>query len=180
VISSAILGRYARSLAEVVFEENLEQAVTEDLKTYSEIFKAIPELADAFHSPAVPHAAKEKLLGELMTLHPVTPIASNFLRVLLQHSRIQHIAQIYRQYLSAVNVRKGIVSAKVSTTAPLSPEELKDLGDRLARFTGRHVTVESRTEEELLGGVVVQIGNTIFDGSVRARLLDMKKRLAES
>ena len=66
MIPSAILGRYARSLADIVFEENLEGKATEDLKTYNEIFLAVPDLLEAFDSPAVPREAKEKLLGELM------------------------------------------------------------------------------------------------------------------
>ena len=73
MIPSAILGRYARSLAEVVFEENVEQKVTEDLKTYSEIFRAVPDLLEVFHSPAVPRESKEKLLSELMAQYPVNP-----------------------------------------------------------------------------------------------------------
>jgi F-type H+-transporting ATPase subunit delta len=179
VTSSAVLERYARSLAEVVFEENLEQAVTEDLKTYHEIFKAVPGLLDAFHSPAVPRAAKEKLLGELLALHPVNPITSNFLRILLQHSRIQSFSKLYEKYLSSVNERKGIVSARVTTAAPLSPRELKNLGDRLADFTGKHVTIQSQMDASLLGGVVVQLGDTIFDGSLRTQLSEIRKRLAE-
>ena len=179
MISSAILGRYAGSLADVAFEENLEQAVSHDLKTYEEIFKAVPELVDAFYSPAVPRATKEKLLGELLALHPVTPVTSNFLRILLQNNRIQYLPQVYKKYLSSVNERKGIVSAKVSTAALLSPQELKNFGDRLAGFTGKQVTIEPQTDGNLLGGVVVQIGDTIFDGSIRARLLEMRKRLAE-
>ena len=88
MISSAILGRYARSLAEVVFEQNLEAVVTEDLKTYSEIFKTVPDLLEAFDSPSVPREVKEKLLDNLMGVHPTNPITKNFLKVLLHHNRI--------------------------------------------------------------------------------------------
>ena len=90
MISSAILGRYARSLAEVVFEQNLEQAVTGDLAVYSEVFKEVPDLLEAFDSPGVPQDAKSKLLESLVGLHPVNRITHNFLKVLLEHNRIRY------------------------------------------------------------------------------------------
>ncbi len=180
MIPSAILGRYSRSLADVAFEENLEEKVTEDLKTYNEIFIAVPDLLEAFHSPAVPRETKEKLLGELMQRYPVNPITSNFLRILLQHNRIRYFQQILDSFLKFVNERRGIVSAQVTAAAPLSQEELKSLEQKLAAITGRQVNVELRTDENLLGGTIVQIGSTIFDGSIRTQLADMRRRLSET
>jgi F-type H+-transporting ATPase subunit delta len=180
VIPSAILGRYARSLAEVVFEENIEQKVTADLEAYNDIFSAVPEVLDVFHSPAVPRESKEKLLGELTERYPVHPVTFNFLRTLLQHNRIRYFEQIRKSYLKSVNANKGIVSAQVTSAAPLSPGEVKKLEDRLSGITGKLVNVESHTDPELLRGIVVQMGCTIFDGSVRTQLVEMKRRLAET
>jgi F-type H+-transporting ATPase subunit delta len=134
VISSAILGRYARSLAEVVLEENVESKVTEDLAMYSEIFLAVPALLDVFHSPAVPHDGKEKLLNELMARYPVSAVASNFLRILLRHNRIRYFENIRESYLKSINERKGIVSARVTSAVPLSRQELKTLEVRLSEI----------------------------------------------
>jgi F-type H+-transporting ATPase subunit delta len=180
VIPSAILGRYSRSLAEVAFEGNIEQKVTQDLSNYQEIFQAVPDLLDAFHSPAVPRAAKETLLSELTTRYPVNLVTANFLRILLQHNRIRYFEQIRDLYLKSVNEKKGIVSAQVTAAAPLSDDELKSLSERLERITGKMVSVELKTDEALLGGIVVQLGSTIFDGSVRTQLAEMKRRLAET
>jgi F-type H+-transporting ATPase subunit delta len=180
VIPSAILGRYARSLAEVVFEQNLEQIVTEDLRTYHEIFRVVPDLLEVFHSPGVPREAKVKLLDDLMVLHPANLITSNFLRILLQHNRIRYFHQIYESYLASVNDHKGIVSAKISTATPLALPELQNLRERLAGLTGKIVNIEPQTNPALLGGIVVQIGDTIFDGSIQAQLSEMRRRLAET
>jgi F-type H+-transporting ATPase subunit delta len=179
VIPSSILGRYARSLSEVVFEVNLEREVTADLEMYAEIFQAVPDLLESFHAPAVPREAKEKLLGELMAKYPVNPITSNFLRVLLQHNRIRYFQQIYGGYLKSVNERKGIVTARVTAAAPLSEQELKSLGEKLSAMTGKLVHVEFQADASLLGGVVVQMGSTIIDGSIQTQLAEMKRRLAE-
>jgi len=180
VIPSAILGRYARSLAEVVFEENIEQKVTEDLTNYNEIFHAVPDLLEVFHSPAVPRESKEKLLDELMAKYPVSPVSANFLRILLQHNRIRFFEQIRDQYLKSVNDAKGIVSAQVTVAKPLSDQEMRELVERLSKITGKVVKVELKTDEALVGGVVVQLGSTIFDGSIRTQLAEMKRRLAEA
>ena len=180
MIPSSILGRYARSLAEIAFEENLEQAVTEDLHTFREIFRAVPDLLDVFYAPAIPRDTKEKLLAELMAKYPVNLITSNFLRVLLQHNRIQYFEQIVDGYLKSVNERQGIVSARVTAAAPLSPENLKSLEAKLTGITGKRVQMESQTDANLLGGIVVQIGSTIFDGSIRTQLSEMKRRLTEN
>ncbi len=180
MIPSAILGRYAQSLSEIVFEENLELQVTENLKTYAEIFRAVPDLLDAFHSPAIPRETKEKLLIEVMKLHPVHPITSNFMRILLQNNRIRFFPQILDLYLRSVNERKGIVSARVTAAAPVSPRDMKSLEIRLAEILGRQVNVELQTDANLLGGVVVQVGSTVFDGSIRTQLSEMRRRLTET
>jgi F-type H+-transporting ATPase subunit delta len=180
VISSAVLGRYAKSLAEIVFEENIDETVTGDLKTYSEIFRTVPDLLEALDSPAVPREAKEKLLDELMSLYPVHPTTSNFLRILLQNNRIRYFQEILDSFIKSVNEHKGIVSARVTAAATLSQQEAKSLEDRLAGITGKSVNVELQTDAGLLGGIVVQIGSTSFDGSIRTKLAEMKRRLAET
>jgi F-type H+-transporting ATPase subunit delta len=180
VIPSAILGRYAKSLAEVVFEENIEEKVTADLEIYAMIFKALPEMLEVFHSPAVPRESKGKLLAELTVRYPVHAVTSNFLKILLQHNRIRFFEQIREIYLKSVNESKGVVSARVTSPAPLSSDEAKKLADRLSGITGKRVTVESQTDPDLLGGIVVQMGSTVFDGSIRAQLEEMKRRLAET
>jgi F-type H+-transporting ATPase subunit delta len=180
VIPSAILGRYAGSLVDVVFEKNVEQKVTEDLAAYSEIFRAVPDIIKIFYTPSAPKAAKEKILGELLTKYPVHQITSNFLRVILQHNRIRFFEQIRESYLKLVNERKGIVSARVTSAVALSPEELKNLVDRLAGVTGKLVNLESQTDAGLLGGIVIQMGSTIFDGSLKTQIDGMKRRLVES
>jgi F-type H+-transporting ATPase subunit delta len=180
VISSAILGRYARSLADVAFEDKLEDKVTEDLKVFDEVFRTVPAVLDVLDSPAVPRESKENLLAELMKQYPVNLITANFLHILLQHNRIRHFSQILDAFLNSANERKGIVSAQVTAAVTLSAEELKRIEERLSKITGKHVNIESQTDEDLLGGIVVQMGSTVFDGSIRTQLADMKRRLIET
>lgn len=180
MIPSAILGRYARSLTEIVFEENVEPEVTGDLNTYSEIFRAVPDLLEVFQTPAVPRDSKENLLNQLISKYPVNPLTHNFLRVLLQHNRIGFFQQILDLYLKLVNEHKGIVSARVTTAIALTEQETKNLGAKLSAITGKSVHIDPQMDASILGGVIVQLGSTIFDGSIQAQLAEMKRRLAEA
>jgi F-type H+-transporting ATPase subunit delta len=82
--------------------------------------------------------------------------------------------------LKAVNESKGIITAIVSTASPLSQPELKNLEGKLAGFTGKIVNIELKTDSNLLGGIVVQVGSTVFDGSIKTQLDTVKRRLAET
>lgn len=180
MIPSTVLGRYAKSLAEVVFEENLEQEITGNVEMYNEIFHVVPDILTIFHNPAIPTEAKEMLLSKLLAQYPVHPVAANFLRILLKHNRIFYFAQVVKSYLKAVNERKGIVTAIVSTASPLSQPDLKNLAAKLAGFTGKIVNIDLKTDSSLLGGIVVQVGSTVFDGSIKTQLDVVKRRLAET
>jgi F-type H+-transporting ATPase subunit delta len=179
MIPAAVLGRYARSLADVVLELHDEESVSRDLAVYQEVFQAVPELLEAFHSPAVPRDAKEKVLSALLDRYPVRKVTENFLRVLLQHNRILYFNQIYGSYIRTVNERKGIETARVTAAAPLSERELASLRESLSRLTGKIIKLEVQLDSDLLGGVVVQVGSTVYDGSIRKQLAEMRRRLAE-
>jgi F-type H+-transporting ATPase subunit delta len=179
VIPSAILGRYARSLADVAFEEKIEDDVIRDLKTFNELFATVPDVLRVFGSPAVAQETKVKVLEDLMDRYPVHKITSNFFRILLQHNRIGHFSGIVELFLKSANERRGVLPALVTTAAPLSPEESKMIEDRLTVITGKSVTVKARTDHTLLGGMMVHIGSTVFDGSLRTRFAEMRRRLAE-
>jgi F-type H+-transporting ATPase subunit delta len=177
VISAAILGRYSKSLAEIAFEENLEQEITGDLQTYAEIFRTVPDLLAAFHSPAVLREAKKNLLSELVLKYPVTPITANFLHILLDHNRFGFFQQIFEGYLKSVDERKGVVSARITAALPLSEKELENINRSLAEITGKSVKLDVQTDPGLIGGLVVQVGSTVYDGSIRTRLSEMRRRL---
>ncbi len=177
MISSAVFARYARALVDVVMERQEEPRVTQDLQTYREIFREVPELLDAFHSPAVPRDSKQRLLNELIARYPVSPTTANFLRVVLQHNRFRYFHEMFEYYVRAVNARKGVIAAQVTAPAELSEHELAVLREALAGATARTVTLSMRTDPELLGGLVVQIGSTVYDGSIRRQLAEMRELL---
>jgi F-type H+-transporting ATPase subunit delta len=180
MISSAVFYRYARSLAEVALEEKQEETVTADLTSYREIFKSVPEMLSALDTPALPRETKSNLLLALLGKYPVSRISENFLHVLVDHHRIRYFEEIYLAYVRSVNERRGVVAARVTTANDLSKEQLSQLRASLADAIGKTVTLDVRTDAGLLGGLIVQVGSTVYDGSIRSQLDDMKRRLAEA
>jgi F-type H+-transporting ATPase subunit delta len=180
MISSALFARYARALADVVMEERQEQQVMEDLAVFREVFRSVPDVLDVFDSPAIPREAKERVLKELIARYPVSPTTANFLRALLGHNRIRYFHEIFNYYVRTIDDRKGIVAAQVTAASPLSEPDQASLRASLAGATSRTVVLDVRTDPDLLGGLVVQIGSTVYDGSIRTQLTEMQRRLRES
>ena len=178
MISLAISARYARALADVALQQGEDAAVARDLETYAEILRQVPALLDAFDSPAIGREAKEGVISGLLARYPVSQTARNFLRTLLDHHRIRYFAEICGCYTRTVNERKGIVAAQVTSAVPLGPAEMDVLQASLARATGDRVTMALNTDPDLLAGVIVQIGSTIYDGSIRTQLEEMRRRLS--
>jgi F-type H+-transporting ATPase subunit delta len=178
VISSSIFARYARALADVTIENGEDAGVRRDLDTYREIFRQVPALLEALDSPAVQRDAKARVLAELLSRYPVSRSAANFLRILLAQHRIRYFAEICDGYVKTINERKGIVAARVTTAAPLSEQQMSVLQESLCRATGNRVTLSAAGDPAILAGVVVQIGSTVYDGSVRTQLDEMQRRLA--
>jgi len=179
MISSAVFGRYATSLADVVLEKREDSVVGRDLGTYLEIFTAVPDLLGAFHNPAIPKETKHKILSELLERYPVSQTTANFLRVLLDHNRIRYFHEIFDLFTRTVNERHGIVTAQVASASPLSEADQARLRESFSRITGKNVLLDIRTDQALLGGVVVRLGSTVYDGSVRSQLAEVRRRLME-
>ena len=110
-----------------------------------------------------------------MARYPVQQISGNFLRVLLEHNRIRYFKEIYDAFVRICNERKGIVSAQVVTAAPAGRWKVETAnGSACRKATGRAVTLNVRTDADLVGGLVVQIGSTVYDGSIRTQLNEVK------
>jgi len=138
----------------------------------------VPDLLDGFHTPAATRDAQHTLLNEMIARYPVNPTTSNFFRVGLEHNRLRYFHEIFDYYIRTVNDRKGVVAAQVTAPAPLSDRDLASLREALASATGHAVTLSVRTDPELLGGLVVQLGSTVYDGSIRRQLAEIRERLA--
>jgi F-type H+-transporting ATPase subunit delta len=178
VSSLTVARRYASALADVIIERNEETAVREELTAWERMILSNPPLLEAFTNPTVPYEQKAKVLNELITRTKVRPTTANFLRILLKNQRLSEIAQVNAKLAQVLDERAGVVSAQVTSARPVADSIKTTLEEKLQLITGKRIRLSFQTDETLLGGIVTQIGSTIYDGSVRTQLQRLGEELA--
>jgi F-type H+-transporting ATPase subunit delta len=171
--------RYATALADVVGARPEARAVQDELRVWAEMMQTHPSLLEVFRNPVIPYEQKRKVLAALIGRTRVHPTTANFLQVLLRNHRLTDLAAINHSFARVLDERAGLVSAHVTTARPLPAPAQEQLRARLAQMTGHNVRLQFAVDEELIGGVVTRIGSTVYDGSVRTRLQQIKQRMAE-
>jgi F-type H+-transporting ATPase subunit delta len=175
--SQAVARRYAVALADVVLTRGEAQEVREELAAWDALVRSNEQLAGVFGHPAITYEQKRGVLEELIRRSRPRPTTANFLRVLLQNGRFAELGEVSTQFAQELDRRSGIVTAQVTTARPLSAEAQESLRVRLGQLTGSRVRLEFEVDDELIGGVVTRIGSTLYDGSVRGRLQQIRQRM---
>ncbi len=172
--------RYAVALADVVIKTNEIDSVKSELKTWEQMINANSDLQTAFRNPAISHDNKEKVLENLIEKTQPTRTTANFLRVLLRNSRLTEIGEINEKFSSVLEERSGAVSAQITSARSLSENEKAEMQANLTKLTGKTVSLKFETDETLIGGVVTRLGSTVYDGSVKTQLVELKHQMIGS
>ena len=173
--------RYARALLDVAIKERADlEAIERELTDFSNLLAAHPALAKVLLNPAVPVPRKRAAVVELLARANATPIVSKLLALLAERDRLVLLPDLVASYRDRLADYRKIVRAEVTTATPLSPERLNQIRKSLADVTGRSVTVNTRVDPSILGGVVARVGSVVYDASVTRQLERMKERLEES
>ena len=172
--------RYARALLDVAVKEkdNLEQ-VERDLAGFAELFAQHPLLAKVMLNPAVPVPRKRAVVAELTSLTKPMPVVSKLLMLLAERDRLVLLPDLLDAYRERLLDHQKVVRAHITTAEPLAADRAQAIEQSLARVTGRTVTVQTKVDPSIIGGVVTRIGSTVYDGSVARQLEKMKARLVE-
>jgi F-type H+-transporting ATPase subunit delta len=172
-----VANRYARALAEVVAASGEYRKVLEELQDFERAYRESLELKEVFASPAVALPQKMKVLEAIGQRLGESPVTLNFLRVLLAYYRMPLLEEAVQAYRKIANDRLGVVEVTISSASDLSEAERESVAARFKELTGAQVELEFRIESELLGGILAQIGSTVYDGSVRGNLARMREQL---
>jgi F-type H+-transporting ATPase subunit delta len=132
---------------------------------------------NAFRNPAIAHLGKERVLDSLIQKARPSKTTSNFLRVLLRNSRLTEIAAINDKFAAVLEERSGHVSAEVLSARELSADQKAELRTNLEKLTGKQVQLNFAIDREIIGGVVTRVGSTVYDGSVRTQLENLREEL---
>lgn len=178
---AAIASRYARALVEVVMQQKIDPAVAlQQVQDMVATVQGSEQLRMVWESPAIPAEQKRAVLDAVAGASGLLKPIRNFFAVLIDHGRIPMAAQIARQFEKELNGELGFIEADITSSRQLSPDEKSGLESQVGNLTGKKVRARYATNPELLGGAVVRVGSTIYDGSVRGQLQKMKEQLANS
>jgi F-type H+-transporting ATPase subunit delta len=179
--ASAIASRYANALVDVLAGGAAgarPQEAMGELRVFAAALDGSPELESALASPAVPPARKRSVVRRIAERLGVSQVPRNFLCVLIDHRRMAALAAILDAADELLDARLGFARARIASAQPLAETQRAALVAQLERLTGSRLRPVFTVDEELIGGAVARIGSTVYDGSVKARLESLGRRLA--
>lgn len=179
---SAVAHRYARALVDVVLAPGSllkpDDAVAQ-LRAVDNILAASAELRTALLTPAIQTSRKHAVMARLIERLGGAPLIRNFVNVIINHRRIGIFSDIREAFEQTLDERRGFVRAEVVSAAPLEQGRSASLESELSRLTGKRMRLRFNVNPDLLGGVLARIGSTVYDGSVRGQLQQLRRRLTE-
>lgn len=172
-----IAERYAKALSSAIDSaEELEEAL-DALRDFAEVYEGHPELRQAIENPVLTLDVRKAVLEEVVKRSGMPEIACGFIRTLFLRGRISLLADVLELLDRVVNKRLGRVRAEVTTAVPLTESHTEKIRKSLSDFARKEVHLTTEVDASIIGGVVVRMEGTVFDGSLRARLARMKLAL---
>jgi len=174
----AFVARYAQAFADVASDRKLSTtAIDRGIADFLATWNASPELRSFFMNPAFPAAQKVAFLDKLNAELGMQKELRNLIAILINNDRIGHVVEVAAAYRTIVQQQMGIKPAAIVTSRELSKEEKDSLAAEVARLAGGKIDASFTLDKSILGGAVVRIGSTVYDGSVRGRLERLKEAL---
>ena len=175
---TAFASRYARAFADVVAEFHLDAAsVDKQLSDFLASWDGSPELREVFEDPSVPSTQKVAVLDQMKAKLKLAPQVRNLLAVLTDNDRIGAVHEVVEEYHKELQSRLGIHQAEVITARELNDADKSALLGHVADLAKGQVNATFKLDPSILGGVVVRIGSTVYDGSVLGRVVRLKEEL---
>lgn len=177
MIPGVIAKRYATALLEIGGESHQLDALVEEVARAAAAYETSAELRNAFENPLIPHGAKKLILADIVERLSVSQTTRSFLGLLVDCRRIRALPAISSRLREMADLRRGLTRAEVLTAMPLPEEYFEKLQRELERITGRKVALDRKLDASLICGVLVRIGDTVYDGSLVARLKQLKETM---
>lgn len=167
---------YAEALFDVALEGDKLDQVEQDLQAVCQLFVENPEFLELYRAPNIALAERKQILDQTFS-DKLVPELLNFLKLLLDKNRGFYILQIGEEFQLLVEAHKGIIKGVVLVTCALSDDQIRKLEDKLSASTGKRVMLTQKIDPEIIGGLVVHLGDKVIDNSLKKKLDDMKEDL---
>jgi len=175
--NTAIARKLAKSLMDVGRPEGKAEKFGADLKNIAAVFRANNRLAGALLNPMYRLEDRVALMDKVSTALEVSPAVEKFMDILIEIRQIRHVREIESAYGKLDDELAGRLRATIEAPEELSAEVLSEIKARLAEITGKDVVLSSITDPSLIGGLIIKMGNTVIDGSLKTQLELIKTRM---
>ena len=169
---------YARALYEAADEQNAIDDITADVEKIRELIEQSEEFTQFINSPLLSPQHKSETFQQLFS-ESMNSLTINFFKLLALKQRERYLVAIMDVFSAIVDETAGRVVAKVKTAIPITQEQEQQIIQQLSTYSGKQVRLETETDEEIQGGFIVQLGDTVFDASVTTQLQRLKRQLAK-
>lgn len=168
--TNAIASRYAKALMQVATGHGLVEEYYVELSLFSEVLASNAETMAALLNPAYRLEAKREIVKALVSRLGISRMINDFFLLLLDKKRIEYLPQITACYRAFADEASGILRSTVTSALPLEEAQVEGIKAALEKTTGKTVILDVATDPLLIGGVVTQIGDKVFDGSIKTQL----------
>jgi len=176
---ASIASTYARAFADVVLSAHLDaNRAIGGLRRITGLLAESTELRRVWENPAVPADQKRKLLDAIVHREGIEPHVRNLMAVLIDHRRVQFLSRITLQLEKELDARLGFAEAHITSARELGDAEKRSLEAQIEKVTGKKIRARFGLDASLLGGAVVRVGSTIYDGSVKGQLEKIKEAIS--
>jgi len=176
---ASVASTYARAFADVVLSARLDaNRAIGGLRRIAGLLSESTELRRVWENPAVPADQKRKLLDAIVHREGIEPHVRNLMAVLIDHRRVQFLSRITAQLEKELDARLGFAEAQITSARELGDAEKRTLEAQIEKVTGKKIRARFGLDASLLGGAVVRVGSTIYDGSVKGQLEKIREAIS--
>jgi F-type H+-transporting ATPase subunit delta len=178
---ATVINTYARAFADVVFDTQLDAGkILQETQSLAELVEGSKQLREVWTSPAISAEQKRAVLDAIAARMGTSRSVRNFMAVLIDHRRTQFLAAIVKEFELELDRRLGFTDAEITSSRQLNDNERQSLEGQVEQLTGKKVRAHYLQDESILGGAVVRLGSTIYDGSVKGQLEKIREQLTNN
>ncbi len=176
---ATVTNTYARAFADAVFSGHHDPDKTlREAQAVAELVAGSKELREVWETPSITAEQKRAVLDAIVAREGISQTVRNFVAVLIDHGRTHFLGPIVKQFEQELNHRMGFIEAEIASAHELSANDRQALEDQMEKLTGKKIRARYSRDESILGGAIVKIGSTIYDGSVSGQLERIKQALS--
>lgn len=176
---ASVTSTYARAFADVVFDGRLNaEQLLRETQSVASLVASSKDLREVWESPAIPAEQKRRVLDAIVSREEISRPVRNFVAVLIDHRRIPFLDAIVKQFEVELNTRLGFAEAEITSARQLADKERRTLESEVEKMVGKKIRARYTQDPSVLGGAIVKVGSTIYDGSVKGQLERIKEALS--